>query len=364
MTVPFLPRQSASSEDDLEVTILDVGHGNSAIVRDGQRCAVVDAADDTTHAELERLGCTDLEEVIVSHVDNDHIAGMNRLLLDPRWSLGRVRVNTDASKDTLAWRHLQETLQLVADDKRTTGILPVSTDTGLPIRVGRAELEVCHPRSLMALSGPRTRDARFGTVTSNTMSAVIRIHLDGAAAVLLASDIDGVGLRDILERRSQQLGADVLVFPHHGGLPGAMNPMEFARSLTSAVDPRMVIFSMGTSGRTANPRPEIIEGVRAAAPDAHIACTQLSVHCHESSSPPPPEGHLSKAMARGRSTSRCCAGSIVITRTENGFQYAPPLSRHGEFVLALEPGAGAGSLPLCRAGASPTPNSAAGNSVR
>ncbi|MFC8763710.1 hypothetical protein ACFUAG_23775 [Streptomyces sp. NPDC057193] len=141
-------------------------------------------------------------------------------------------------------------------------------------------------------------------------------------------------------------------------------PVEFARSLTSAVDPRMVIFSMGTSGRTANPRPEIIEGVRAAAPDAHIACTQLSVHCHESSSPPPPEGHLSKAMARGRSTSRCCAGSIVITRTENGFQYAPPLSRHGEFVLALEPGAVAGSLPLCRAGASPTPNSAAGHSVR
>ncbi|MFD6249154.1 hypothetical protein ACFWGG_28920, partial [Streptomyces roseolus] len=102
----------------------------------------------------------------------------------------------------------------------------------------------------------------------------------------------------------------------------------------------------------------------AAAPDAHIACTQLSAHCHEAGSPPPSEGHLSKAMARGRSASRCCAGSIVITRTENGFEYAPPLSRHGDFVLALVPGTGTGTLPLCRAGAPPMLNPSTGNSVR
>lgn len=342
MTAPLLPSQSGSSEGELAVTILDVGHGNSAIVRDGSRCAVIDAADDTTHAELERIGCDALEEVIVSHVDNDHIAGMNQLLLDPKWPLGRVRINTDASKSTKAWIHLQQTLQLLADDKRTAGILPVRTDTGIPIRVGRAELEVCHPRTVMALAGPQARDPRFGKVTSNTMAAVVRVLLDGAEAVLLASDIDGVGLRDLLNH-GRELRAEVLVFPHHGGLPGSAEPVAFARSLTAAVDPRLVVFSMGTSGRTANPRPDIIKGVREAAPDAHIACTQLSVHCHGAGSLPTSEGHLSEAMARGRSENRCCAGSIVVTHTGDGFRYTPPLPHHGRFVLDSV------SDPLCRA---------------
>ncbi|MFG2649503.1 ComEC/Rec2 family competence protein [Streptomyces sp. NPDC048436] len=360
MTAPLLPSQSGSPKGELAVTILDVGHGNSAIVRDGSRCAVIDAADDTTHAELERIGCATLEEVIVSHVDNDHIAGMNQLLLDPKWPLGRIRINTDASKDTKAWRHLQQTLQLLADDKRTTGILPVRTDTGIPIRVGRAELEVCHPRTVMALAGPRAHDPRFGKVTSNTMAAVVRVLLDGAEAVLLASDIDGVGLRDLLEH-GRELSAEVLVFPHHGGLPGSAKPVAFARSLTAAVDPRLVVFSMGTSGRTANPRRDIIKGVREAAPDAHIACTQLSVHCHGAGSLPLSEGHLSDAMARGRAENRCCAGSIIVTHTESGFRYTPPLPQHGRFILDSVTDA------LCRASSSTFPSqcssSAAGASV-
>lgn len=35
---------SSAADGPLDVTILDVGHGNSAIVRDGHVCSVVDAA--------------------------------------------------------------------------------------------------------------------------------------------------------------------------------------------------------------------------------------------------------------------------------------------------------------------------------
>lgn len=208
----------------------------------------------------------------------------------------------------------------------------------------------------MALAGPRARDPRFGKVTSNTMAAVVRVLLDGAKAVLLASDIDGTRLRDLL-RHGRELSAEVLVFPHHGGLPGSAEPVSFARALTAAVEPRLVVFSMGTSGRTANPRKGIIQGVREAAPDAYIACTQLSVHCQEAGSPPTSDDHLSEAMARGRSENRCCAGSIVVTRTGSGFRYTPPLPQHARFLDSLFD-------PMCRASLSAFPSQRSPSAAR
>jgi len=92
--------------------------------------------------------------------------------------------------------------------------------------------------------------------------------------LLLPGDMDWVGLDNLLEACPQP-NARVLVFPHHGGTPHGGREREFARTHVPGVKPELVLFSIGR-GVHNTPRPEIVAGVRAAAPSAHVMCTQLS----------------------------------------------------------------------------------------
>ena len=109
------------------------------------------------------------------------------------------------------------------------------------------------------------------------MSAVIRIWSGDVPRVLVAGDIDQVGLES-LRANTPDIRADVLVFPHHGGRPGRSDPDAFTEALMKAVEAKLVVFSIGR-GRYRTPRPEIVSAVLRASKEAHIACTQLSEHC-------------------------------------------------------------------------------------
>ena len=128
------------------------------------------------------------------------------------------------------------------------------------------------------------------------------------------------------------LRAPILVYPHHGGLPGAgTDPAEHARKLLAAVDPRVVIFSIGREEH-ANPNPRTILTLREALPNARIVCTQLSKHCAEQLSDHSPT-HLSRAFARGRENGTCCGGTIVVPLNDpNAILPQPP--PHQDFIRA------------------------------
>ena len=331
---------SAKSGDTLDITILDVGHGNSAVIRDGKQCAVIDAAPGSVVPdELDRTECEHIEHLIISHSDRDHSGGGPCLILDDARTVGTVWFNPDGLKQTDIWERL---LRAVYTRQRRGGLAGhqmIHTETGKTLRCGRARLEVSHPSILMAGSGPTTHTSAFGRLEANTVSVVIRVHLGDQPVALLAADMDGKALEHIQEN-DQELVAPVLVFPHHGGLPGTADPREFARTLATLVKPELVIFSIKSVQRPANPNPHILSGVRAAAPNAHIACTQLSVHCHEQDAPAP-SLHLAARPAAGLKSGRCCAGTITITKTSTGLVYEPPIAEHERFVASFV------STPLC-----------------
>lgn len=329
-------------EDDLDVTILDVGHGNAALIRDGRLCAVVDAAPGTTVLdELERVECEHIEHLIISHSDKDHAGGGPTLLLDDARTIGTVWFNPDSEKKTEIWQRL---LRAVYTRQRKGGLRghqAIHTETGQVLTCGRARLEVSHPSILMAGTGPTGRSSPLGRLSTNTLSVVIRVHLAEQPVALLAADMDGAALNHIKES-GKELSAPVLVFPHHGGLPGTGDPQEFARELTSLVQPQLVIFSIkGGRRRPSNPDPRIISGVREGSPNAHIACTQLSLRCHPQDKPTP-DRHLTVRTAAGRQAGLCCAGSVTVAQTAEGLTFDPPIEKHKEFVTLF-----IGS-PLCR----------------
>lgn len=335
-------RLPESPSPDLSATILDVGHGNSAVVRDGDLSAVIDAAPgDIVLRELERIKAKRIEHLVISHSDQDHAGGGPRVLLDDARTIGIVWFNADAMKNTKIWRRLLMAVQTRVRRGGCDGHQMLHTEIPQTLRCGRARLEVCHPSILMAGTGPTADSEEFGKLDTNTLSIVIRVHLDEKAAVLLAADMDAKALAHIQDN-GRDLRAPVLVFPHHGGLPGSGDPESFARTLTELVAPQLVIFSIRSGLRPANPHRGIVTGVRRGAPNAHIACTQLSVHCHDRDQLVS-EGHLAVSPADGRKSGRACAGSIVIASTPQGLVIDPSVVKHRAFV---DVGV---STPLCRA---------------
>lgn len=314
-----------------DLTILDVGHGNCAVIHDAGKVVVIDAGPGTALLEfMTERGLSHVAEVLISHADTDHLKGLLSLLDQENFRVDRVRFNSDAAKDTAQWKALVYAL----DERSRLGgcDFQIQITEGTSIAFGSAcRIDVLAPRPALAATGPGSRDDQGRRITTNTISAVVRVTIH-ERTVLLTGDIDSVGLSHLLAS-GQNLESDLLVFPHHGGNvgPGATieQNAETARRLLEAVDPVNVVFSISRSGYR-NPRPEIVGAVRSDQ-HRHVMCTQMSQNC--SARTEFTDLHLSDAFAAGRRHGHCCAGSIVVSA--DGL--VPSVAAHADFVRSAAP---------------------------
>lgn len=318
----------------LEVIIVDVGHGNCAIVRDGLTSAIVDIPrGKPIVSALVDNKCHRIEHLLLSHPDEDHIGGAARLLADPDVSITNFWCNPSAIQDTDTYLDLLEQAALREDERKTRYRSNLNVGAREDLNFERVAIEVLHPDVRLAGVGQASRKHKLGEVPSNRMSAVLRVSLAGKPAVLLAADIDDKGFDSIVSR-GVDIEAPVLVFPHHGGSAKGGNDRAFAKKVCEQVKPRLVVFSLGRN-KYRNPLPEVLAGVRDAVPTAHIACTQLSKNCHSRDSIPGNAAHLSsKWPSAGMAKGASCAGTIVVRATEHGdISYDPSQSQHSQFVI-------------------------------
>lgn len=325
------PNSPQPGETDLEVVIVDVGHGNSAIVRDGLTCAIIDAPQkEALFDELYRCGVTSIKHLIISHSDIDHMGGASRLLWDRRFTIGTVWCNSDGLKNTQAWRRFAQQLNIRSRAGDVEVEMTLNTAARTRLCFGRIKVEVLHPDVEMGLLGPTRNRTEAGNLDANRVSAVVRVTLAGRPAVLLTADIDSAALARILSQGTD-LRAPVLVFPHHGGHAGPGPDRAFAERLCDQVKPNLVVFSMERGGPFTNPSPDVVAGVMDTVPGAHIACTQLSRNCH-SGNIPEVTAPLTKRSSAGRGSNSCCAGTVAIAWDPKGLRYDPPLAYHRGFV--------------------------------
>ena len=311
--------------------ILDVGHGNSTVVEEPGYVSVIDGGQGPTLLRfLSDRGINRVDTIIVSHADADHFGGVSLLLSDRDFEVGRVFVNPDARRTAL-W----EDFRAVMTDAKARGaefFLELNSVHPGQLTSGGSRLEVLAPSQELAVgtADGLTRDGR--RLTPNSMSAVVRVWSGDSPCLLIAGDIDQVGL-DSLIGGSPDIRADVLVFPHHGGLPGGSDPDAFAGSLARAVGAQLVVFSIGR-GRYGTPRPEIVAAVQRGMGGTHIACTQLSEHC--AADLPSAQSDMHAAVSRGAAESACCAGTIEVS-LEREHAYVPTQSAHIEFIRQNAP---------------------------
>ena len=316
--------------------ILDVGHGNAAVIEHAGNVSIVDGGRTGTLTQfLSQRGIGKVDTIIVSHADADHFSGILRLLNNSEVEVGKLYVNPDNRRSAL-WRDFQS--EMASFRNRGVGIFIELTQVNPGAwQQGRTRFEVIAPLQEDAAGTVAGLNAVGDPLDSNRMSAVVRVWVDDSPKLLLPGDVDQVGLDRLLEN-GDDLSAEVLVFPHHGGLPGDADPGAFAERLIASVNPRLVVFSIGR-GQNNTPRPEITAAVRNSAPKARIVCTQLSAHCAEYL--PQDPAILHDVMAQGRRKSACCAGTMEIS-LEGALSYLPDAVVHDDFIGQNAPNA------LCR----------------
>jgi len=308
------------------LTILDVGHGNCTILRDQQGVVIIDCGRGNTLVQYLHLkGISEIDTVLISHADADHIGGLYDLLGAKEISIKRIFLNGDIKKQTSTW----ETVRIALGERQATTRIDVQLTTHSTPDLKRLNIEirVLYPTPSIALIGVGGKDSDGHILTSNDMSAVIKILTQNSDDVLLAADITRATLQKILADNAD-LQARVLVFPHHGGLPATDDPTQFAKELCSVVQPELVIFSHGRR-LFRNPKAKVVAGVKQGAPNAHIACTQLSKNCATSI---PAINFAPTSFGAGILENHCCAGTFVIELGNPTLQCLPLLARHNQFV--------------------------------
>lgn len=322
------------------LSILDVGHGNCAVLECGGSVTVIDTGPGSALLEfLVREGISRVDTVLISHSDEDHIAGLVALLSAVEVSVLSVRLNGDSQKGSAIW----DDLLFALSEKDSLGEINFQPliAAGMESRLtqGDAGIEVVGPGKYLVARGVGSRDRQGRRIGTNSISAVFRIMFKKNPIALLPGDVDEVGLDDLMSR-TVSAEAGILVFPHHGGRSGSGDLVRFTEEICRLAKPEFVIFSIGR-GKHGTPRLEVLEALRRESPNTRIACTQLSDHC-AANLPNEEPIHLAKVFSRGKEQRKCCAGTITVALGEQSESVLPLYSLHQEFITSSAPTA------LCR----------------
>jgi competence protein ComEC len=211
---------------EVEVTLLDVGQGLSVVARTRQHTLVYDTGPrfsssfDTGKSVvvpfLRHMGVRDLDMLIISHGDNDHIGGATSVL--------------DHFPATAVLSSVPG--QLPAEKARYCSHQQRWVWEGV-------SFEMLHPYD--------------ESLRGNNASCVLRIVSAGGQALLLTGDIEAPAERRLLSKSAHSLPARILVAPHHGSNTSS------TPAFVAAVSPDSVLFPSGYRNRYGFPKAAVVE---------------------------------------------------------------------------------------------------------
>lgn len=225
----FMVRPESPKAGEVWFTLLDVGQGLAAVVRTREHTLVYDtgarsssrfdAGRSVLVPFLRHEGRRQVDTLVVSHGDNDHIGGSPSLLT----ALPVARILTSVPDRFVA----AETCQ-----------------AGQVWQWDEVRFEMLHPGAENSLQG--------NSLKGNNRSCVLRVS-GRYGKVLLPGDIAIRAERILISEKGDKLRADVLVAPHHGSKSSS------SEKFLDSVHPRLVLFPAGYRNRHHHPHPEVVD---------------------------------------------------------------------------------------------------------
>ena len=190
-------KQSAGESTALEALFFDAGKADAILLTTEHAAILVDCGEkgfgQTVLAELEARGIGQLDCLIVTHFDKDHVGGAAKII-------NSIPVKTvlqsNCPKDSEEYEKYCRALE-------KAGIAPVTV---------RETMELSFDGLRLSVDPPRKSD--YDSDDSNNSSLIVTVH-NGEQVLLLTGDAETERLAEYLEYSRQD--CDVLKVPHHGG---------------------------------------------------------------------------------------------------------------------------------------------------
>ena len=229
------PGKSAVNPAQISVAFIDVGQGDATLIRDGAGFDIlVDGGNKSAGKfvieHMQSLGVDDLELIIATHADRDHIGGLITILESDDVLVESVYFNGYPG-DTLTW---QEFEAAAAAD----GLVLLPLQYPATQSWGEFDVQVLNPLDNLVDPG------------QNEASIVLLIDY-AQINFFLPGDIDS-SVEQLLPGRTSSLQVDVLKVAHHGS--------KFSTSVDflAEVLPAEAVISVGANA-FGHPAPETIE---------------------------------------------------------------------------------------------------------
>lgn len=222
--------------ETLEVHFIDVGQGDATLIKQGSHAMLIDGGNNdkgtAVQSYLQYQGVEELDYVIGTHPDSDHVGGLDVVMYKFPWN---TVILPDLEKDTKTY---QEVLQVIKDKgKKIT--YPQVGDT---YTLGNAEFTVIAPAG--EDYGDNWNDYSVGIILSF-----------GDNRFVFTGDAEEDAEEDML-KEDIDLSADVLKAAHHGS--DTANTMAFLKE----VQPASVVISCGEGNSYGHPRAGAMNNFR------------------------------------------------------------------------------------------------------
>lgn len=254
----------------LQVTFLDVGHGDASFIRFPQGGTMLidgggsyrddfDVGERVVAPFLRYRGIRGVDYVVATHAHPDHAKGLGFILggfeVQEFWDNG--------APPSAPW---YERLRQVAIDRRL--YRDVVVDGLASASIDGVHVELFHPTPSFQPSMRRRGSGE--EAGENNRSLVLKLTY-GAISVLFTGDIEQEA-ESFLLQSGRDLRATILKVPHHGSRTSS------SETFVRAVNPAVAVFSVQRDSRFGHPHPAVLDryttlGAHILRTDAHGAIT-------------------------------------------------------------------------------------------
>ena len=231
----FSNRNRYADVDDavIEVHFLDVGQGDCAFIKCGDKTMLIDAGDTSTQITVERYlkarGVERLDIIVATHPHKDHIGGMANIL--KKFDFGEIMMPRVVF-DSPVYLDLLE----VIDDMGKTVTKAAAGDV---FTLGEAEVKVLAP-------------AGTDYEEMNDYSVVLKISI-GGRSYLFTGDAEKTSESEMVAAYGDGLRCDVLKVGHHG------SDKSSSKEFIVAARPTYAVISVGKNNSYNHPSPATIK---------------------------------------------------------------------------------------------------------